>query len=280
VAATVNGSPITVGEVEAMRISESGAIPEADFVETLTNAIVELVVVDEAKAQFGIEATEAETEAKYQDLKGQIEAGGATLADFLTQQRLPDAQFRRIAAQQVIRDKLIEQFRPGIEEVTDQDAQFLLDAEINQRTMVCALHILVATLEEAEAVKARLDAGEDFAAVATEVSTDTGSGANGGDLGCAAPSGYVPEFAQATLDAEIGKVTDPVQSQFGFHLILVEDRTVPTLEQLKGELGETRAQEKVQEWLLETMKTASIEVEARYGQWVTEPFPQILPPPD
>ena len=97
--------------------------------------------------------------------------------------------------------------------------------EEHQDEMVCARHLLVPTEEEAEAARARIvDGGEDFANVAGEVSTDTGSGAEGGDLGCAPAALYVPEFAAATLDQPVGEVGQPVETQFGWHVILVERR--------------------------------------------------------
>ena len=102
-----------------------------------------------------------------------------------------------------------------------------------------ARHILVASEDEAKAVKARLDAGEDFAAVAQEVSTDTGSGSQGGELGWFGPGMMVPEFETAVAGLEVGQVSDPVQSQFGWHLIELEEtrpQAVPTLEDVRGDL--------------------------------------------
>lgn len=89
--------------------------------------------------------------------------------------------------------------------------------------MACTRHILVASPGEARDVLARLDDGEPFADVAAQDSTDTGSAANGGSLGCMNTGQFaqtfVPEFVQAALDAEVGTPVGPVESQFGFHVI-------------------------------------------------------------
>jgi parvulin-like peptidyl-prolyl isomerase len=89
-------------------------------------------------------------------------------------------------------------------------------------------HILVATEEEANQVIASLNAGESFADLARAVSTDTGSGAQGGDLGWAPISqyvtDYVDEFATASRDAALGSIVGPIQSQFGYHVIQVLER--------------------------------------------------------
>lgn len=92
------------------------------------------------------------------------------------------------------------------------------------KPQACAKHILVATPEEAQAVRARLEAGEDFAQVASAVSTDPGSKDQGGELGCFDPGTMVPEFDQAAFETPIGQLTQ-VTTQFGEHLIIVEKRT-------------------------------------------------------
>lgn len=89
--------------------------------------------------------------------------------------------------------------------------------------MACTRHILVATEAEAEDVLDRLADGETFADVAAEVSTDTGSAASGGSLGCMNTGEFaqtfIPEFVTPALAAEVGVPVGPVESQFGFHVI-------------------------------------------------------------
>ncbi len=125
---------------------------------------------------------------------------------------------------------------------------------------------------------ARLDAGEEFAAVATEVSIDTGSGANGGSLGCTSPASYVPEFAEATMTAPIGEVTEPVESEFGFHIIVVDDRTEATAEEVQSIMGDRALFDAVDQWLLDSITTADVAVVEQYGTWETDPSPQVIPP--
>ncbi len=87
--------------------------------------------------------------------------------------------------------------------------------------MVWARHILVETEEEANDVIARFNDGEEFADLAIELSTDTGTASNGGDLGWFTYDTMVPEFAEAAFSAEVGSVTEPVQSDYGWHVIQV-----------------------------------------------------------
>ncbi len=104
---------------------------------------------------------------------------------------------------------------------------------------VNARHILVDTPELAQDVIAALNSGESFAALATQLSTDTGSGARGGELDWSQASGFVSEFAAAVTTADIGAIVGPVQTEFGYHIIQVrarEERALDTTE-LTNEQG-------------------------------------------
>ena len=87
-------------------------------------------------------------------------------------------------------------------------------------------HILVDTKEEADAVIERLNNGEEFADVAKEVSKDTASAQNGGSLGKSTLDQFVPEFAEGAKKLEVGEISDPIESTFGFHIIKLDGKTV------------------------------------------------------
>ncbi len=98
----------------------------------------------------------------------------------------------------------------------------------------------MATEEEANALKEQLAGGADFAELAKAKSTDTGSGANGGDLGWFGLGMMVKPFEEAVVGAKVGEVTGPVQTDFGYHLVLVKETRIaekPTLDQLRDELA-------------------------------------------
>jgi peptidyl-prolyl cis-trans isomerase C len=103
---------------------------------------------------------------------------------------------------------------------------------------VRARHILVETEEKAKEVLAKLKAGGDFAALAKAESKDPGS-ADGGDLGYFAKEQMVPEFSEAAFKLEKGGLSEPVKSQFGWHVIKLEDKRnkpVPDYEQVKSQI--------------------------------------------
>ena len=120
-----------------------------------------------------------------------------------------------------------------------------------------ARHILLDTETEAKAAYNLLMAGADFANIARESSTDTGSGAQGGDLGWAPVSNYVPEFAEAVSTLEIGAISEPVKSQFGYHIIQVIARDeLP----LSASQLDQKKQTTFDEWLTSTREAAAITI--------------------
>ena len=110
-------------------------------------------------------------------------------------------------------------------------------------------HILVEKEEEAKAIIASLKKGGKFEEIAKKSSKDPGSGANGGDLDWANPSSYVPEFAEAMTKLNKGQMTDtPVKTQFGYHIIRIDDiRTakLPPFEELKPQIAQQMQQQKL-----------------------------------
>jgi peptidyl-prolyl cis-trans isomerase C len=140
-----------------------------------------------------------------------------------------------------------------VDKITDADVRARSDKEMAAmppQNEVRARHILVKTKEEAEAIIKQLDGGAKFEDVAKEKSTD-GSAAQGGDLGYFGPGQMVPEFEKAANELEVGKYTkEPVQTQFGFHVIKLEDKRVqqpPAFDQVKDQVKQILIRERYME---------------------------------
>jgi peptidyl-prolyl cis-trans isomerase C len=124
---------------------------------------------------------------------------------------------------------------------TDQAMKKVYDdasKQISGEQEVHARHILVQTEDEAKQVKAELDKGADFAKLAKEKSKDPGA-SDGGDLGFFTKDQMVPEFSTVAFSLEPGKISDPVKTQFGWHIIKVEEkrnRKPPEFDQVKGQI--------------------------------------------
>lgn len=115
-----------------------------------------------------------------------------------------------------------------------------------------ARHILVEKEDEAKAIIANLKKGAKFEDIAKKQSKDPGSGANGGDLDWAPAASYVPEFSQAMVKLDKGQLSEaPVQSQFGWHVIRVDDvreAQLPSLDELKPQITQQITQQKMQQY--------------------------------
>jgi peptidyl-prolyl cis-trans isomerase C len=124
-----------------------------------------------------------------------------------------------------------------------------------------ARHILVPTEDEAKAALARIKGGEDFAKVATELSKDPS--ADGGDLGWFTKDRMVPEFSDAAFKLKKGEVSDPVKTQFGWHIIKIEDvrtKSFPPFEQVKDQAARYVSQKAESEAIAQLHSAAKIEL--------------------
>jgi peptidyl-prolyl cis-trans isomerase C len=142
---------------------------------------------------------------------------------------------------------------------------------------VHARHILVPTEEEAKEIEAELKKGADFATLAKEKSKDPGA-ADGGDLGYFTKDQMVPAFSDVAFKLDKGQISDPVHTQFGWHIIKVEDKRIkptPSFDQVKPQL-ENFVAHKAQAELVENLrKTATIE---RLDKPAPAPDPSTLNP--
>ncbi len=276
-AATVEGTDVTVDNVNGLFYESDGEFTDEQFAGYLSTLIQWKAIEQRAEDELGFAAMEEEISAEVDSIL--LETGyEGDLDTFLSEQNVSEEGLDQYATQLLIEDAVSDALIGSVVMPTIEDAQAEIDANPLEYTQVCASHILVGTEEEAQAVVTRLDAGEDFTVVAAEVSIDTGSGASGGSLGCTSPASYVPEFAEATMAAPIGEVTEPVESEFGFHVILVEDRTEATAEEVLSIMGDRALFDAVDQWLLDSIVNADVTVVAQYGTWEVDPSPQVVPP--
>src|SRR5947209_83691 len=125
---------------------------------------------------------------------------------------------------------------------------------------VRARHILVESEADAQAALKRVKAGEDFAKVANEMSKDPGS--KGGELGWFTKERMVPEFADAAFKMQPGQISDPVKSQFGWHIIQFEERRhkqFPSLDQVRDQVTRYVVQKSQSELILKLREAAKVE---------------------
>ncbi|MBI3701197.1 MAG: peptidylprolyl isomerase [Afipia sp.] len=166
------------------------------------------------------------------------------------------------ARNRLLMDSLLGQ--EGKAALTDDAMKKVYDDAIKQTAgekEVHARHILLPTEEEAKAVKAELDKGADFAELAKKKSKDPGA-ADGGDLGFFTKEQMVPEFSAVAFALEPGKISDPVKSQFGWHIIKVEekrDRKPPPFDQVKAQVSQFVVRKAQADYVTKLRSAAKIE---------------------
>jgi peptidyl-prolyl cis-trans isomerase C len=164
--------------------------------------------------------------------------------------------------------------------MTDEAMHKVYDEAIKQtpnEQEVHARHILVATEGEAKDIETQLKNGADFAKLAKEKSKDPGA-AEGGDLGYFTKDQMVPEFAEAAFKLDKGQISDPVKTQFGWHIIKVEDKRIkptPTYDEVKAQLQNYVAHRAQADLVDNLRKSATIE---RLDQPASQPNPAALNP--
>jgi peptidyl-prolyl cis-trans isomerase C len=226
VVATVNGVDITLGNVIVMR----EGLP--DQYQSLPDDVLFKGIVDQLVQQVVLEQTLGGSLSKHDQLKIEND--------------------RRNYLSGKVLGKVVTAA------VTDDAIKAAYDARFKDakpKTEYHAAHILVATEEEAKSLKGELDGGADFAALASAHSTDTGSAVNGGDLGWFGLGMMVKPFEDTVITMKAGDVAGPIQTQFGWHLIKLQETRVaaqPTLEELRDELA-GEVEQKVVEAYLKTL---------------------------
>ena len=186
------------------------------------------VLIRQAAEERGIAVTDEEIDAQIADLK----AGFPTEDDFNT--ALSDANLTLEQLEQQLRDQLATQrlmeALVGDEPVTDEEiAEYYEEnkATYEEQAATRASHILFepADKDTAEQVLAEVNGGGDFAELAKEYSKDPGSAAQGGDLGWSDPSRpFVTEFQEALDSLDVGEISDLVETDYGWHIIKVEEK--------------------------------------------------------
>ncbi|TIS48806.1 peptidylprolyl isomerase [Mesorhizobium sp.] len=179
-----------------------------------------------------------------------------------------DADFQRRMAflqQRALHGEVVE--KEVVNKVTDADVRARYDQEIANTPPVNeihARHILVKTKEEAEAIIKQLDGGADFQKLANEHTSDPSGKSNGGDLGWFGPGQMVPEFDKAAFALDVGKYSkEPVQSQFGWHVIKVEDKRAkqpPAFDDVKDQAKQAVIRDKYFAMVKELRGAAKVEI--------------------
>ncbi len=279
VVAAVEGEQITFDEVSPLVVAAGDAVETDVFADALTLEITRRVLASAVLREWGYAVTEAEIEAQVKEI---LDETGQTEEELLTSADITSAYLRTVIAIQLMEERASSDFEADASDPEEEELRARYETIVPSIANVCSAHILLES--EAEALDAldRAQAGEDFGELAAELSTGP-SGPGGGDLGCGEPAQFVAEFAAAVLDAELGAPYGPVETEFGWHVILVSERTIPSMDEVQDRLiGDTQqvVREMWIDWALAELAAADVQVAPEYGVWTAAPDqpPAITPP--
>lgn len=237
----------------------------------------------------GLEVTEADIaegrDAWTRTVQGAAQMGAAP--DVLTAlteapEAIVDWYAEGMARARVLSAALDADAQENAAEVTDEDVRAFYDDNPQFfEGLVCSSHVLLETEAEADEVLELLEGGADIDEVAAERSIDPSAATNGASLGCSEPARFVPPFAAALEEGEVGEYTGPVESDFGFHVILVRargdifDEVAPDIRaQLESDAAPGNA---LGAWLQDAIASADVTISSRYGSWSAETG-EVTPP--
>jgi parvulin-like peptidyl-prolyl isomerase len=286
VAATVDGDEIGLAELETLvsaQIAGAGlpdgrASPEqyeevAQLQRDVLSQLIQDRVIVEAAADLDVEVPDEEVEAQLEDLAAQF-GGTEALQEELDRRGLSEEELREQITAFVRRERLAQHF-VDVAEIDDEEVEEVYEARLDDRYRIArASHILVETAEEAEEVLAELEAGEDFETLAQERSIDEFSATRGGELGENPRGAYVEPFDDALWAAEEGEIVGPVETEFGYHVIRVEEfreqRLPEVADEIREELRTQAGQVELEAWMADALAQAEVEVNPRLGRWAAE----------
>lgn len=247
--ALVNGEPITrqayereLARFEAGQAALGYTVADQNgYRQQVLNQMVEDVLFEQLAAERGITITDEEADAQINDMIA--EYGQDYVDNWLEMNYYTREEFR----DELRVSMLVQQLLPSDEELVPATAE-----------QVHARHILVTSQGEAENVLTRLNNGEDFAAVAAEVSTDVTTRDSGGDLGWFPRGGLlVPEVEEAAFSLEPGQTSGVVPSAWGYHI--VQTLEVDPNREVQPEIRQQLKQKAIEDWLAQIRNAADIQ---------------------
>lgn len=254
-------------------LGRGNATFDAGFVARVLSRQILLELISQEVRRRDLELTDAELDVAREQITAEL--GEEVVRKFPRGYR--DTIVRRNAEVTKLQSALADV------EIDDEAIATYYEENRDRFELNCASHILVETREEADQLKAQLDGGASFEDLARASSTDTQSAQNGGSLDCQPRGTFVPEFEQVLETATPGVVTGPVETQFGFHLIRLDERRVQTLAEVEPQIRQellSNAQGEFAQFVTEAAQAADVEVNSRYGNFDKQAGPTgaVVPP--
>lgn len=224
--------------------------------EFVLNNLVQMELVRQDAEKKDVKVDDSKVE---EQINAIIEQSGSKekFEEQLKEQGITEKFFREFLAKQ----ELVKEYQAKLKEelkISEEEAKEIYDKDKDKYFVADADHILVETEEDAKGIKKELDGGADFNEVAKEKSKDPTAKDNGGKLGEFSTGQMVKEFEDAVVKLEAGQISEPVKTQFGYHIIKLNSLNHKEFEDVKDQIIETATSEKLTEYLNKLEKDAKV----------------------
>jgi peptidyl-prolyl cis-trans isomerase C len=300
-AAVVNDHKITVDEVndgvaqleetpQFKQLAEQGDVDafKREFEQTYLSQLIRRAVFEPQAAELGVEVTDADVTERLDEIKANFPSTSAfeesVKEQGVTLEQLPVLVRDNLLAER-LRAEVVADVQPSEEELR---ANYRENIEDHRETR--AQHILVDSQRQAAEIAARLraaprtNAAKLFAALAREFSTDRANAKKGGDLGFFSVGQFVKPFEDAAAALDVGQISNPVETEFGWHIIRVTDRRNKPFDDVREQIAEDLAgpaqDDAWEKWVIDAYEAADVEVNPRYGELDIETQVVVNPPAD
>jgi peptidyl-prolyl cis-trans isomerase C len=266
---TVGDEKVTKGEFEGFmaRLPEQlrqqlASVPKRQVAQDYANLRVlaaeakrrKLDETDEVRQQIQLQSDNILINALYRDVEKGVNVSDAAMQKYFDENK---AQFEKVKARHIL--------------IRFKDSPVPVRGEQKDLTKEEALAKL-------QGLKKQIEGGADFAELAKKESDDTGSGANGGDLGAFGRGQMVPPFEQAAFALPVGKLSEPVESQFGYHLIQVQEQQGKDFASAKEQIAQRLKPETARKQMEEIRTSGKVTFDEGYFGPATAPPPAAAPP--
>lgn len=261
------------------------------FEQGYLSQLIRRAVLTPKAEEFGVAVTQEDVEERLEEIKADFPSEQA-FEEALAEQGLTLDQLRVLVRDREIESELRAEVTSGVDP-TEEELLAYYEGHLNTYGRTRAQHILVQEESLASDISDRLQAAPNgevddlFAELAAEHSEDESNADKAGDLGFFTAGQFVQEFEDAVAELDVGDISDPVETEFGFHVIRVTARRVETFEEARAEIEElvddSLEEEVWSEWLAAVYEEADVKVNPRYGvfdlesQQVVEPGASDIP---
>jgi parvulin-like peptidyl-prolyl isomerase len=285
-AAKVNGEEISAEAIEAeldsfrkteryKQLAGQGDIEavERQYIQGVLATLVRRAVLAPVAREEGLEVTPDDIEAELDLIRADFPDENA-FQEALKEQALTLPQLREFIGDRLVEDRLREVVTTDVG-ASEEEIMDFYESNITDYQQSCAQHILVADQGEARLIAAQLqrasaaEIDELFEQLAAERSQDSSNAKSGGDLGCNPAGQFVAPFEEAMAELEVGEISDPVQTEFGWHIIRVNARETASLDEVRDQIADqlsTPLQDEAwQDYLEGLYEEAGVKIDPSYG---------------